>query len=82
MELGCAYSHLDGVDLLEVMIREAFPGDLAIASSFGAEAVALLALAADIDPTVPVIFLDTGKFYPKTVAYRDEVVAHLGLTRM
>jgi phosphoadenosine phosphosulfate reductase len=27
-----------------------------------------------------VIFLDTGKLFAETIAYRDEVVAHLGLT--
>ena len=79
-ELAAAYSHYDAGDLLRVMIEEAFAGDLAIASSFGAEAVALLALAAEIDPAVPVLFLDTGKLFPETVAYRDDVVAHLGLT--
>ncbi len=79
-ELAAAYGHLEGADLPRVMIKEEFPGDLAIASSFGAEAVALLALAADIDPDVPVLFLDTGKPFPETAAYRDTVVEHLGLT--
>ena len=79
-ELAAAWSHLDGADLLRVMIEDEFPGDIAIASSFGAEAVALLALAAEIDRGVPVIFLDTGKLFPETVAYRDTVTRHLGLT--
>jgi phosphoadenosine phosphosulfate reductase len=79
-ELAAAYSHYDAGDLLRVMIEDEFAGDLAIASSFGAEAVALLALAAEIDPAVPVLFLDTGKLFPETIAYRDDVVAHLGLT--
>lgn len=79
-ELAAAYGHYDAGDLLRVMIEEEFAGDLAIASSFGAEAVALLALAAEIDPAVPVLFLDTGKLFPETLAYRDQVVAHLGLT--
>lgn len=81
-ELAAGYSHLDARDLLTVMIEEEFAGDIAIASSFGAEAVALLALAADIDRSVPVIFLDTGKLFPETVAYRDTVVAHLGLSNV
>lgn len=81
-ELAAAYSHLDASDLLAVMIGEEFAGDIAIASSFGAEAVALLALAAEVDRSVPVIFLDTGKLFPETVAYRDTVVDHLGLTNV
>lgn len=81
-ELAAGYSHLGAHDLLTAMIEEEFAGDIAIASSFGAEAVALLALAADIDRSVPVIFLDTGKLFPETVAYRDTVVEHLGLSNV
>ena len=81
-ELAAAYSHLDAADLLAVMIEQEFAGDIAIASSFGAEAVALLALAADIDRNLPVIFLDTGKLFPETVAYRNTVAGHLGLTNV
>lgn len=46
-ELAAANSHYDADDLLRVMIADEFAGDLAIESSFGAEAVALLALAAE-----------------------------------
>lgn len=81
-ELAAGYSHLEAVPLLRAMIEHEFAGDIAIASSFGAEAVALLALAADIDRHVPVIFLDTGKLFPETIAYRDEVAGHLGLTNV
>jgi len=34
---------------------------------------------ASVDPTVPVIFLDTGKHFPETLAYRDELARFLGL---
>ncbi|MBT5435133.1 MAG: phosphoadenylyl-sulfate reductase [Alphaproteobacteria bacterium] len=81
-EFAAGASHLEGADLLEVAIKEAFVGDIAIASSFGTEAVALLALAAEIDPAVPVIFLDTGKLFPEALAYRRTVVEHLGLTHV
>ena len=81
-ELAAGYGHLEAAPLLRAMIEDEFAGDIAIASSFGAEAVALLALAADIDRHVPVIFLDTGKLFPETIAYRDEVAGHLGLTNV
>jgi len=77
--LAAAHGHRDARDLMRVMFEEEFPGEIAIASSFGAEAVALLALAAEVEPSVPVIFLDTGRLFPETIAYRDTVVAHLGL---
>ncbi|GAN52798.1 phosphoadenylyl-sulfate reductase [Tanticharoenia sakaeratensis] len=54
-------------------------GRLAVVSSFGAESALLLAHAADIDRDVPVLFLETGKHFPETLAYRDTLVARLGL---
>jgi phosphoadenosine phosphosulfate reductase len=55
-------------------------GDAAIVSSFGAESAVLLHLIGSIDPAVPVLFLETGKHFPETLAYRDELVAKIGLT--
>jgi phosphoadenosine phosphosulfate reductase len=52
---------------------------LALVSSFGTEAAALLKVMADIDPEIPVIFLDTGWQFEETLAYRDRLIALLGL---
>jgi len=79
-DLAAAYRELDGQALLEPMIRRLFPGRIAVVSSFGTEAAVLLALVAEINPAVPVIFLDTGKHFEETLDYRDELVAELGLT--
>ena len=79
-EFALDHGHLTGRDLLQAAVEGPFAGEIAVASSFGAEAVALLALAAEIDPAIPVIFLDTGQLFPETLAYRDHVIAHLGLT--
>lgn len=79
-ELAAAHRGVDGQALLEPMIRHVFPGRIAVVSSFGTEAAVLLALVAEIDPAVPVIFLDTGKHFEETLEYRDELVAELGLT--
>jgi hypothetical protein len=79
-QLAAAYQGLDGRALLEPMLRQIFPGRIAVVSSFGTEAALLLALVAEINPAVPVIFLDTGKHFEETLDYRDELVAELGLT--
>jgi phosphoadenosine phosphosulfate reductase len=52
---------------------------LALVSSFGTESAALLKVMADVDPAIPVIFLDTGWLFEETLAYRDTLVATLGL---
>jgi phosphoadenosine phosphosulfate reductase len=71
---------LDAIALLRHAIFVAFPGRIAVSSSFGAESALLLALVAEVDRSVPVLFLDTGRHFPDTLAYRRELTAVLGLT--
>jgi phosphoadenosine phosphosulfate reductase len=52
---------------------------LAVVSSFGTESAALLRVTADVDPAIPVIFLDTGWLFEETLAYRDTLIEKLGL---
>jgi phosphoadenosine phosphosulfate reductase len=52
---------------------------LALVSSFGTESATLLKVMADVDPAIPVIFLDTGWLFEETLAYRDTLIATLGL---
>jgi phosphoadenosine phosphosulfate reductase len=66
-------------DMLASVIRDGLAGDLAVVSSFGAESAVLLHLIASVDPTVPVLFLDTGKHFDETIAYRDLLTERLGL---
>ncbi len=73
------FGHLDGQALLEAMVGSVFPGRLAVVSSFGAESAVLLHMVAGIDRHVPVIFLETGKLFAETLAYRDRLVSQLGL---
>ena len=66
-------------EMLEALIRDGLAGDLAVVSSFGAESAVLLHLVSSVDKSVPVLFLDTGKHFAETLAYRDALVARLGL---
>lgn len=66
--------------VLEEVIQRRFAGKIALVSSFGTESVILLNMIAEIDKATPVVFLDTGKLFAETLAYRDALVAQLGLT--
>jgi phosphoadenosine phosphosulfate reductase len=79
-ELTERYGKLDGEALLRQCIEREFPGRIALVSSFGAEAAVLLHMVAEIDPDLPVIFLDTGKLFGETLRYRDQLAKRLGLT--
>ncbi|MCA1907463.1 MAG: phosphoadenylyl-sulfate reductase [Magnetospirillum sp.] len=75
-----AYGHLGGKDLIQVMTQQVFKGRVAVTSSFGAESAVLLDLVAQVDPSVPVIFLDTGELFDETLEYRYRLERQLGLT--
>lgn len=53
--------------------------NLAVVSSFGTESAALLKVVAEVDPAIPVLFIDTGWLFEETLAYRDTLTARLGL---
>ncbi len=59
---------------LDRALRDASPSDI-IAAAF-----ALLKVMADVDRSIPVIFLDTGWLFEETLAYRDTLIEALGLT--
>lgn len=79
-ELRARYRDLDATEVLRAVIQRDFPGRTAVVSSFGAESAVILDLVARIDPSTPVVFLETGKHFPETLAYRDLLAARLGLT--
>jgi len=60
----------------------AMPGRLAVVSSFGTESAVLLKFVADVDRSLPVLFLDTQWLFKQTLAYRDRLVDHLGLSNV
>ena len=76
-ELSARYGRLDGAALLEPLIEREFPGLTAAVSSFGAESALLLSLVAEVDPSLPVIFLETGKHFRETRQYRDTLIESL-----
>lgn len=85
-------AQLPPADVLDRALRDASPAEiiesalktvgrehLALVSSFGTESAALLKVMADVDPAIPVVFLDTGWLFEETLAYRDTLIEKLGL---
>ncbi len=70
----------DTYEMLDLLFGENMLGDAAIVSSFGAESAVLLHLIGSMRPDIPVLFLETGKHFPETLAYRDQLVELIGLT--
>ncbi len=80
--LNARFAGVPTIAMLRAVLREGLAGDLAAVSSFGAESAVLLHLIASIDRSVPVLFLDTGKHFPETLAYRDTVMKRLGMPNL
>ena len=66
-------------EVIETALKTVGREHLALVSSFGTESAALLKVMADVDPGIPVVFLDTGWLFEETLAYRDTLIATLGL---
>src|SRR3546814_15719455 len=72
----------DAAETLASVLGAGLIGDTAIVSSFGAESAVLLHLVTRVAPDITVLFLDTGKHFPETLAYRDAIAARLGLNHV
>jgi phosphoadenosine phosphosulfate reductase len=80
--LQAFYGELEAVPLLRAMIRNEFKGKIALISSFGADAALMLSLVADVDPTTPILFLETQKHFPETLDYARALTQQVGLTQV
>lgn len=80
--LNARFAGIDARSMLRAVIGEGLAGEIATVSSFGAESVVLLHLLAEVDRGIPVLFLETGKHFPETLAYRDEVAERLDLRNL
>jgi len=78
--LAMRYSASDARDILAHAIGQEFAGGIALVSSFGAESAVLLHMVAEIDRTLPVLFLETGKHFAQTLSYKKKLVQRLGLS--
>ena len=73
---------LSTFEMLAMTHRLIEPGRLALVSSFGAEAVVLLHLVAQVDPDLPVLFIDTRLLFVETLQYQNDISKLLGLTNV
>jgi phosphoadenosine phosphosulfate reductase len=78
-ELDRALRNASPADVIAAALRVVGRERLAVVSSFGTESAALLKVMAEVDASIPVIFLDTGWLFEETLAYRDTLIATLGL---
>lgn len=73
------YRHHSATSVMEAALKDPQAGKLALVSSFGAESVVLLHMAAVVDRSIPVVFVDTEMLFTETLVYQQEVAERLHL---
>ena len=71
--LRLAYGEAPPEDVLAGVLAE-FPDEVALVSSFGAEAAVLLNMVADIDRDLPVLMIDSLMLFEETLEYQRDAV--------
>lgn len=78
--LNAQYAHSGATDVFTAALKSF--KKLAMVSSFGADSVVLLHLAAQINKDIPVLFIDTEMLFDETLRYQVRVSRMLGLTNV
>ena len=78
--LNARYRHHSATDVMQGALRDA--GHIALVSSFGAESVVLLHMAAVTDKNTPVLFIDTELLFAETLVYQMDVAERLRLKNL
>jgi phosphoadenosine phosphosulfate reductase len=80
VRMNARYADVTTSEMLADLLAKRPFEHLALVSSFGAESAVLLHLVAQIDKSLPLIFVNTQKIFGETLAYRDELAERLGFT--
>jgi phosphoadenosine phosphosulfate reductase len=81
IDLEAANRELEGRSPEEILgwASAKFAPDVVLTCSFQHDGVVLAHMLTAIDPSVPVVFLNTGFHFPETLGYRDEIVRRFGI---
>ncbi len=90
-EFSEKHSTLEAEELIAVIDKELHKTDnrfisphqhLYAFSSFGSWSALLLHMVAEVNKNIPILFLETGKHFPETLKYAEDITKHLGLKNL
>lgn len=81
-ELKAACQDMACINLLEYLIKNKFPGKIAVTASLQARSIIVQQMIAEIDPTTPIIYHSAGKAFPEREEYRKMIVDRFGFTNV
>lgn len=77
--LNRRYRNHGALSVLRGALSDPLVGRVALVSSFGADSVVLLHMISVLRNDLPVLFVDTGRMFPETLSYQQEIAGRLGL---
>ena len=81
-ELKAACQEMACINLLEYLIKEKFPGKIAVTASLRARSIIVQQMIAEVDPSTPIIYLSAGKEFPESIEYRTKIIERFGFTNV
>ena len=78
-ELNARFELAHPREIIRWALQEPGLGRIAIASAFQAEGTAVMHMATEIRPDVPILFLETGFNFAETLAFKEQLTERLGL---
>lgn len=79
-KLNHQYHGNGAVSVLSHALSDPMIGRICLVSSFGAESVVLLHLISIMDPSLPILFIDSELLFTQTLTYQTKLAAAFGLT--
>lgn len=79
VDLNIAFEDAHPREILVWALESSGLRKIAIASAFQAEGTAIMHMASEIRPDVPVLFLETGFQFAETLAFKEQLAERLGL---
>ncbi len=69
-------------EMLRYLMKDCFPGEVAVTASLKAPSIVTLQLISEIDPSTPVFFCHPRPVFPESEKFRAEIVELLSLTNV
>jgi len=78
-ELNARFEDARPQEIIGWALEDSGLGRIAIASAFQAEGTAVMHMATEIRPDIPILFLETGFHFAETLAFKEQLAERLGL---
>lgn len=81
-EIKQACQEMACTELLEYLIKDKFPGKIAVTASLRARSIIVQQMLSEIEPAIPIIYCNAGKVFPESEEYKASMIKRFGFTNV